>query len=260
MMPTGQTPPEVSVVIPVHDEVEALPELHTRLSDALEAEGCSCELLFVDDASTDGSGELLRKLARGHATVGLIVLAHRCGQLGATLIGMAHSRAERVVTIDADLEHPPEAVPRLLAALTADRDVVVALRRGEGAPGLSSRLGRWLARWVFGVKLPKDLSTFRVFRGECARELGAIAPRVVLLGAELSRSGLRIGYVPIRMARRELGESKYTLRVKAGLGLRAAAVYGCRPWRLVLKPCFGEPQEQDCPVREIIPVDEVSDG
>ncbi len=248
--------PELSVVIPVHDERETLRELHGRLTDAVGGGGLSYELLFVDDGSSDGSTDLLRELVREDPCVRVYVLARRSGQLAATLCGLARAGGKRVVTIDADLAHPPEAVPRLLAALRQGHDVAVAVRQGEGAPGPASRLGRGFLRWVFGVRVPRDLSTFRAFRGEVARELAERAGRAVLLGAEVCRLGARIGYVPVAVGPRARGRSKHTLAGKVRVWLAAAATYGVLPWRLLLFPLAkrggGPPYE----VREILSQEE----
>jgi dolichol-phosphate mannosyltransferase len=258
-MPKPATNPDVTVVIPVHNEVQALPELVSRLTETLRAHGKPFKIIFVDDASTDGSTDLLKAMAGKDPRVGLIVLAVRCGQLGATLTGMSHARGDRVVTMDADLSHPPEAVPRLLTALTDDFDVIFALREGEGGPGTLSRLARLLGRWVFGVRLPRDVSTFRAFRGDLARELGASGGGVVMIAAELCRRGARTGYLPVETARRRAGQSKYTLRRKLRLACRAVAAYGCRPWRWVFSPWCGGP-EGPCPVQEAIGVEGIAHG
>ena len=229
----------VSVVIPVHDERETLAELHQRLTDALRGEGWTYELLFVDDGSTDGSTHVLRALARNDPAASVVLLARWFGQLSATLCGLARARGECVVTIDADLQHPPEAVPELVTALAEGHDVVVAVREGAGGPGVLSRAGRWLLRWVFGVRVPMDLSTFRAFTGEAACRLGGRGSEVVLLGAEVCRMGARIAYLPTQVGTRERGASKYTERRKFGIWFRAVAAYGSLPWRVLLFPLAG---------------------
>jgi len=229
----------LSVVVPVHNERETLRELYERLSDTLRGERLTYELIFVDDGSTDGSTEVLRELARGDPAVGVVILAGRFGQLAATLCGLARAGGEVVVTMDADLQHPPEALPRLVAALAEGHDVVFALREGPGRPGTLSRLGKWLLRWVFGVRVPRDLSTLRVFRGELARELAERASEVVLLGAEVCRRGARIGYQPVRVSARERGVSKYKGGRRLAVWVAAAAAYGAWPWRVLLRPLSG---------------------
>ena len=226
----------VTVVIPVHNEREALEELHERLAEVLCHEGRPYEILFVDDGSTDGSTDVLRSLARSDPVVSVVILRRRFGQLAATLCGLARARGETVVTMDADLQHPPEAIPRLVAALAEGHDVVVAVRQGAGRPGVLSRTGRWLLRWVFGVRVPKDLSTFRAFRGEFVRRLAERGPQVVLLGAEVCRAGARLGYVPTQVGTRERGATKYASGRRLAIWLRAVAAYGWLPWRVLLLP------------------------
>ena len=257
MMVGAETPPGVSVVVPVHNERENLPELYRRLTDTLRSEQLTYQLLFVDDGSTDDSTQVLRDLARRDPAVGVVVLAGRFGQLAATLCGLARARGQAVVTMDADLQHPPEAVPRLLAALAGGYDAVFALREGPGRPRPLSRLGRWLLRWVFGVRVPRDLSTLRAFEGDLARELAERGPEVVLLGVEAMRSGARIGYLPMGVAPRERGVSKYTGGVRFVVWLAAVAAYGAWPWRALLGPVAGRLRRAlspDYQVKEVLAV------
>jgi glycosyltransferase involved in cell wall biosynthesis len=237
-MADSESPPRVSVVIPVHNERTALPTLYQRLLAALEPEA-PYELLFVDDGSTDGSPDWLRDLAGRDRAVTVVVLTRRWGQLAATMCGLARARGRELVTMDADLAHPPEAVPLLLGALRAGHDVVVGVREGGGRPSFRSRVGRALLRWVFGVRVPRDLSTFRAFTAEFVRRLPKAGKDVVLLGAEICRLGARTGYVPVTVSRREGGRSKYSGGRKFLVALAAAATYGALPWRLLLRPLGG---------------------
>jgi glycosyltransferase involved in cell wall biosynthesis len=228
-------PPRVSIVIPVHNERPALPTLYQRLAAALGTEG-PYELLFVDDGSADGSTDWLRDLARRDHAVTVVVLTRRWGQLAATLCGLARASGRELVTLDADLAHPPEAVPALLRALRVGHDVVVGVREGGGRSSLWSTLSRALLRWVFGVRVPEDLSTFRAFTAEFVRRLPKAGEGVVLLGAEIRRLGARIGYVPVAVGRREGGRSKYGGGRKFLVALAAVATYGALPWRVLLRP------------------------
>jgi glycosyltransferase involved in cell wall biosynthesis len=234
-MADNESRPRVSVVLPVHNERAALPALYRRLVRALVPEA-PYELLFVDDASTDGSTDRLRELAGSDPAVTVVVLTRRCGQLAATLCGLGRARGRAVVTLDADLTHPPEAVPLLLGALRAGYDVVVGVRRGAGRPSLAARLGRGLLGRVFGVRVPKDLSTFRAFAGEFVRRLTEAGEGVVLLGAETCRLAGGIGYVPVTIGRRRHGRSKYGAGRKFLIWLAAVATYGAPPWRMLLRP------------------------
>ena len=123
-------PPHVSVVIPVYNEQAVLPALFDRLYPALDALGVSYEVIFVNDGSKAQAARLLADQFRARPEVTRVVLFNgNFGQHRAILAGFEYSRGERVVTLDADLQNPPEAVGLLLAERDAGRDYVGSIRR-----------------------------------------------------------------------------------------------------------------------------------
>jgi undecaprenyl-phosphate 4-deoxy-4-formamido-L-arabinose transferase len=132
--------PRVSVVIPVYNEESVLPELFTRLYPALDAMGRTYECIFVDDGSRDRSVALLRaQYSARPLETRIIVLQTNFGQHAAILAGFEQSRGEVVVTLDADLQNPPEEIARLLDAIDAGHDYVGTIRR--------QRRDSWLRKW-----------------------------------------------------------------------------------------------------------------
>ena len=122
--------PEVSVVIPVYNEEASLPSLFKRIYPALDALGRSYELIFVDDGSRDQSMRVLRgQFDRRPEVTRVVLLATNFGQHMAILAGFQHARGEIVVTLDADLQNPPEEIPKLVAAIRAGHDYVGSYRR-----------------------------------------------------------------------------------------------------------------------------------
>jgi undecaprenyl-phosphate 4-deoxy-4-formamido-L-arabinose transferase len=121
--------PDVSIVIPVYNEEQVLPQLFARLYPALDALGRSYELVFVNDGSRDRSVALLREAFERRPDVTRVVLfAANFGQHRAILAGFAASRGRFVITLDADLQNPPEEIPRVLAELDAGHDYVGTIR------------------------------------------------------------------------------------------------------------------------------------
>jgi len=151
--PDGSTP-GLAVVVPVFDEAPVLGELHRRLRaslDGLRAErGLSSEIVAVDDGSADGSGAILDGLARADPTLRVVHLPRNRGQHEAVLAGFARTRAPLVVSIDADLQNPPEEIPRLAAALLEGHDLV-ASRRVRRRDPLSRRAVSRLANLSIAV-------------------------------------------------------------------------------------------------------------
>jgi undecaprenyl-phosphate 4-deoxy-4-formamido-L-arabinose transferase len=122
--------PEVSVVIPVYNEEAVLPALFARLYPALDALGCSYEVIFVNDGSQDRSAALLREQFQKRPDVTRVILFNgNFGQHMAILAGFEHVRGQRIVTLDADLQNPPEEIAKLLARMDEGHDYVGSIRR-----------------------------------------------------------------------------------------------------------------------------------
>jgi undecaprenyl-phosphate 4-deoxy-4-formamido-L-arabinose transferase len=124
--------PRLSVVIPVYNEELVLPALFARLYPALDALGCSYEIVFVNDGSRDRSAALLREQFQRRPEVTRVILFNgNFGQHMAIMAGFEHCRGERVVTLDADLQNPPEEIGKLLAEMDAGHDYVGSIRRNR---------------------------------------------------------------------------------------------------------------------------------
>jgi len=120
----------ISVVVPIYNEQENLPELRRRLTAALDACGGEpWELVLVDDGSRDGSDATIRAFAAEDARVKLVSLSRNFGHQPATTAGIHHARGDCVVLIDGDLQDPPEVIPELVAAWRKGAEVVLAVRR-----------------------------------------------------------------------------------------------------------------------------------
>ena len=109
--------PALSIVIPLFNEVESLPELHARLGEVLDRLPHPAEVIFVDDGSTDGSMETVRRLCERDPRVRGVQFRRRYGKSAALAAGLARATGEYLITLDADLQDDPAEIPRLLAAL-----------------------------------------------------------------------------------------------------------------------------------------------
>ena len=122
--------PDLSVVIPVYNEEEVLPTLFARLYTALDALGCSYEIVFVNDGSRDRSVALLREQFQRRPEVTRVILFNgNFGQHMAIMAGFEHCRGEIIVTLDADLQNPPEEIGKLIAKMREGHDYVGSIRR-----------------------------------------------------------------------------------------------------------------------------------
>src|SRR5213596_3308187 len=168
--------PTVSIVIPVFNEYVSIPRLHTRLHQVLQQLGRSFEVVYVDDGSTDRSLEELLVIQGWDPAVKVVTLARNAGQHAAVLAGFAHSRGDVVVTLDADLQNPPEEIPRLLAKIDEGYDVVgtVRVQRQDTLfRKVASRLVNRLTARVTGAELHDYGCMLRAYRRSVVDALSA---------------------------------------------------------------------------------------
>ncbi len=204
--------PSLSVVIPVYNEEANLDSLYRRLEAVLERLGRPYEVIFVDDGSADRSLDALRRLHDLHAAVRVISLNRNYGQHAAVFAGLEHARGEVVVTLDADLQNPPEEIPRLLAEVDDGHDVVGGWRRNRRDPlfrRVMSRAMNGLASVMVGVRMRDYGCMLRAYRREVVealrgcRETSSFIPA---LANSFARSPIE---VPVGHDSRASGGSRY---------------------------------------------------
>ena len=202
---------DVSVIIPVFNEVENLEELHRQLTVALQA--WSYELVFVDDGSTDGSVALLTRLHEQDPHVRVVRLARNYGQHAALVAGVDHAKGHFLVSFDADLQFDPHDIPRLVAAAREGYDVVSGWRDRRDDGFLARRLPSMVVAWAMGAvtgrRLRDAASPFKVVRADVAKEIQASGEMRRFLGAVVLRSGRRVAEIPVAHRPRRAGRSKY---------------------------------------------------
>ena len=159
--------PGVSVVVPVYNEAQSLADLHQRLAWSLKGVGRAWEVVFVDDGSTDGSPALLRALHERHRNVRVVRFNRNYGQHAAVLAGLEHARGDVVVTLDADLQNPPEEIPRLLERTDAGVDVVAGYRADRHDSAMRRAASRAVNRVIsaaVGVRMRDYGCMLRAYR------------------------------------------------------------------------------------------------
>ncbi len=159
--------PQLSVVIPLYRDEDALAAIFERCRAVLDRVGGDSELVLVDDGSRDRTTPRAIELAErfDHGTT-VVRLARNVGQHAAVFAGLAHARGDAVVTLDSDLQYPPEEIPRLLAELSPEQPVVSGYREDRRDPLARRLVTRTLTRWLnrrIGVNLRDFGSMFRVY-------------------------------------------------------------------------------------------------
>ena len=228
--------PAVSIVIPVFNESASIPRLHTRLHQVLQQLGRSFEVVYVDDGSTDRSLQELLVIQGGDPAVKVVTLARNAGQHAAVLAGFAHARGAVVVTLDADLQNPPEEIPRLLAEIDAGHDAVGTRREGRNDPflrrAISAVVSR-LASLAVGVPMTDCGSMLRAYQRPVVDEILRLAERALFipaLGAWLARRPTEIS---IRHEARLAGRSRYSPLRFMQLGFDLMTGFSLVPIQLV---------------------------
>lgn len=224
--------PGVSVVVPVFRSGATLAMLVDRLSTVLA--GQDHEIVLVDDGSDDGTWRDVRALAGTRGVVG-VRLGRNAGQHNATLAGIRRARYSVTVTIDDDLQHPPEEIPRLLARLESDDvDVVNGIAPEASHRGwrrLSSRIARWVLGGAMGRDAARGITSFRAFRTALRDGFAADIGPSVTMEALLSWSTARFADVEVDHHPRREGASGYTLRSLVRFAVDTLTAYSTLPLR-----------------------------
>jgi glycosyltransferase involved in cell wall biosynthesis len=226
----------VSIVVPCYRSASTLPDLVNRLLAVMPAVAPKFEVILVVDGSPDNTWDVARDLAARHGPTRAIRLARNYGQHNALIAGVRAARYDVVVTMDDDLQHPPEEVPKLLAALTEDLDLVYGLSEQEEHNffrNVSSQLIKAGLSNAVGVPNARQLSAFRAFRTFLRGSFDQVVGPHVSVDVCLSWTTTRIGGVTVQMVERAEGRSNYTLRSLAKAGFNMILGYSTLPLRLV---------------------------
>jgi len=161
----------VSVVVPVYNSEASLAELKARVTEVLDAHGTAWELILVDDGSQDASFQKMKALRQADSRVQVVRLGRNCGQHHAIFCGLRLAQNDCVITLDDDLQNPPEEIPRFLQKLAEGYDVVIGritTKEHEPWRNLGSRIVQMLTNRILGKPKSLYLSSFRAFsRGAC---------------------------------------------------------------------------------------------
>jgi glycosyltransferase involved in cell wall biosynthesis len=216
---------DISVVVPVYNEVESIPELVAQVEAVLDPLGSSYELILVDDGSTDDSWAELSRLRSAHPRMVAIRLAANRGQTPALMAGFDASRGRVVVTLDGDLQNDPADIPRLLEELDRGYEIVSGWRK-KRQDGLLLRrvpsiVANWISRRVTGLTIHDNGCALKAYRGEVLRSVSLYSEFHRFIVPLAQMGGARVSEVETNHRARVYGHSKYglgrVLRVLADL-------------------------------------------
>ncbi|MBD2204454.1 glycosyltransferase family 2 protein [Calothrix sp. FACHB-1219] len=207
--------PDVSVVVPVRDEVESLPLLLEAIASCLNANQLTYEIICIDDGSSDGSAQWLKEQAQIRNDLKAVILRRNYGQTAAMAAGFNYALGKIIVTLDADLQNDPADIPILLAKLEEGYDLVSGWRHKRQDAALSrllpSKIANWLIGIITGVKLHDYGCSLKAYRAEVLADMNLYGELHRFLPALAYIEGARITEIPVRHHPRRFGQSKYGL-------------------------------------------------
>lgn len=222
-----------SIVAPIYNEIDNLPELHRRVKEVMDSAGEPWELILVDDGSTDGSTEKIREFARADATVRPVIFARNFGHQPAITAGWDYARGDAVVIIDADLQDPPEVILELANKWKEGYEVVYAVRaEREGETWFkkfTAAMFYRLIHWITDVKIPVDTGDFRLMDRKVVNVLKQMKERHRFPRGMSAWVGFRQIGVEYKRAARVAGVTKYPFKKMLKLALNAITSFSYFP-------------------------------
>jgi glycosyltransferase involved in cell wall biosynthesis len=223
----------LSIVVPIHNEEHSILPLYDRLAAVLIPLRRPWEIVFVDDASTDRSFELLANLVETDPALKVIRLRRNFGQTAALAAGFDEARGDVVIAMDGDLQHAPEDIPALLGKIDEGYDIASGWRKervdNAFTRKIPSRIANWLMSKASGIDLHDFGTTFKAYRAEVLKDVHLYGDLHRFIPALASFYGARVAEVPIHNTPRASGASHY------GLGRTFRVLFDILTIRFLLK-------------------------
>ena len=222
-----------SIIAPIFNEKDNLPELHRRVSEVMSFTGEPWELLLVDDGSTDGSSDIIREMAKRDEHVRPVIFARNFGHQVAVTAGLDYSRGGAVVIIDADLQDPPELILEMAKKWKEGNEVVFAVRtEREGESWFKLWTASLFYRIIYritDVKIPLDTGDFRLMDRKVVNVMNSMRERHRFLRGMSAWVGFKQVGVEYKRAARKAGETKYPFRKMFRLAINAVTSFSYFP-------------------------------
>lgn len=226
----------LSVIVPYYNEAEVLPELHQRLTEVLSALPDSCEIIYVDDGSSDDSLQLVESFTAESCTIRSIGLSRNFGKEAAMSAGLEHSRGLAVILIDADLQDPPEIIPQMLAKWREGYDVVNMQRterQGETWFKRASAAAFYrLLNTLVKSDIPENVGDFRLLSREVVDHINQLPERNRYMKGIFVWPGFKQATLPFQRDARFCGETKWNYLKLIGLAVDGITSFSIKPLRL----------------------------
>ncbi len=228
--------PTFSVIAPIFNEAESMPELYRRVSAVMDSTGKPWELILIDDGSSDDSTVLMRELAQKDERVRPVIFARNFGHQIAVTAGLDYARGDAVIIIDSDLQDPPEVIPDLIARWREGYEVVYAVRaEREGESWFKLWTASLFYRMIYritDVKIPLDTGDFRLMDRKVVNVMKRMRERYRFLRGMSAWVGFKQVGVPYKRAARFAGSTKYPFKKMFRLAMNAITGFSYFPLQL----------------------------
>src|SRR5271170_5279421 len=240
-MSTEAHPVTYSVVVPLYNEQESVPQLYVKIIDVMDAVGEPFEIVFVDDGSRDGTFRQLSEISRDDGRVLVVRLRRNFGQTAALKAGFDHSSGEIIISMDGDLQHDPAEIPKFIEKIKEGFDIVSGWRVARTDAWLTRQFPSMVANRIMArlsrVELHDFGTTFKAYRREILSEIHLYGELHRFIPALASWAGASVAEVPITNIQRKSGKSNYgisrTIRVLLDLlSVKFLLDYSTRPLQL----------------------------
>jgi len=232
------TDPTLSIVVPVHNEADVIPTLLKRLALVCRKEKMATELLFVDDGSQDNSVALLLQARRWCPEIRVLQLSRNFGKEAAVTAGLNHAKGDAVILIDADLQDPPELIPRMLAEWRKGADVVLMKRRSRAGESwfkkLTASLFYRLINRISDAPIPVDIGDFRLMSRRTVDALNQLPERNRYLKGMFAWVGMPTVTLEFDRDPRMAGTTKWNYLKLLHLAMEGITSFSTRPLRIAL--------------------------
>ncbi|MBL26629.1 MAG: glycosyltransferase [Rhodospirillaceae bacterium] len=225
----------ISVVLPAHNEEPNVQPMYDAVTAALRSTGCDFEILFVDDGSTDGTTDRICRLVSEKPNVRLLTFTRNFGHQAALLAGLSVARGAAVITMDSDLQHPPEQLPRMVAHWRAGSPIVQMVRRQSAEvtrfKRLSSRVFYHVINLLSEIRVPHDVADFQLLDRQVVQDLLKIRDSRLFLRGRIAWLGYPGTFMEYEAPPRSAGVASYSILRSASLALSAVTALSSKPLR-----------------------------
>lgn len=230
--------PDISIVIPCFNEADCIPMLYQELHCVMDGCGRAYELIFVDDGSTDLTSDILKRLSEQDTCVRWLCFSRNFGHQKALKAGLDYAQGDAIITMDADMQHPPMLIPEMLALWQEGYDIVNTIRKDDKKCGLFKRVTSHLFYRIINlladVQILEGAADFRLLDAKVATALRSCHEEYMFMRGMTSWVGFRQAQIEYQSNARYAGKTKYSFKKMFSFALCGVTSFSVRPLRFAI--------------------------